>query len=84
MGTVIQLREQSARGRHPEGSKFAGPGVPLPSMPALTPWWPVVFGLRFWSEVLAAQAAALNHSPVTDASRANVVPLAGFKARHVS
>lgn len=84
MGTVIRLLEQGARGRHADGGVPAGPGVSLPWMVALTPWWPAVLAFEFWSQALAAHAAALHRPPAGDGSRANVVPMAEFRARRVS
>lgn len=82
MGTVIQFPRQQA----PRGSLGEDPirRSCLPPMLALTPWWPVVLGLQFWSEVLAARAAALERSQKGDVAPAKVVPMAAFKARRVS
>ncbi|MDQ3563246.1 MAG: hypothetical protein M3436_03595 [Pseudomonadota bacterium] len=98
MGTVIRLLEQGARGRHADGGVPAGPGVSLPWMMALTPWWPAVLAFEFWSRLLTAHAAALRCSQAGEASpgcaeiarerhasaAGKVVPMAEFKARRVS
>ncbi len=78
MGTVIQFSERCAHRGDPVRPSH------LPPMLALTPWWPVALGLQFWSDMVAAQAAALQRSQATEVSPANVVPMAEFKARRVS
>jgi len=98
MGTVIRLLEPVARGRHAEGRVPARPGVSLPWMVALTPWWPAVLAFEFWSRLLTAHAAALDGSQAGEVSPGHaeiareghalaagkVVPMAEFKARRVS
>lgn len=95
MGTVIRLLEQGARGRHADGGVPAGPGVSLPWMVALTPWWPAVLAFEFWSQVHAAalhcsQAGEVSpgHAEIARERHAlaagKVVPMAEFKARRVS
>ncbi|MGH8511758.1 MAG: hypothetical protein ACREU9_10920 [Gammaproteobacteria bacterium] len=98
MGTVIRLFEEGARGRHAEGGVPAGPGVSLPWMVVLTPWWPAVLAFEFWSRLLTAHAAAFHCSQAGEASPGHaatarerhasaagkVVPMAEFKARRVS
>ncbi len=64
----------------------------------VTPWWPAVLASRFWSEVLAAYAAALRGTQVGAASPEHpsldgqgdalgarkVVAMVEFKTRRVS
>ena len=98
MGTVIRLLEPVARGRHADGGVPARPGVSLPWMVVLSPWWPAVLAFEFWSQLFAAHAAVLHglqageaktgHEEIARERQASaagkVVPMAQFKARRVS